>query len=194
MLAFYQLWLDDLYPKAQFLDALAMVEKMGHKKKIITERMNWINEGKPKSVHQDSLFDEPVLPPREYTDAEARTRIAPVFQSLVSQRPKTPDLFGDDDEDDIYGATPKRATQPRAGGSSNTDSVYGGAQASLFGPARVVDDGPPEDDLDALMAESEALLAGTENPQPSDPKNGSTAQEDDFDDDMEAMAEMEMDM
>ncbi|OAR05650.1 hypothetical protein LLEC1_04908, partial [Akanthomyces lecanii] len=52
LLSFYQLWLDDLYPKARFLDALAMVEKAGHKKRLMTARNEWLNECKPKPTEE----------------------------------------------------------------------------------------------------------------------------------------------
>ena len=40
----YQLWLDDLYPRAKFADGLAMIEKLGHTKRIQTMRRHWISE------------------------------------------------------------------------------------------------------------------------------------------------------
>lgn len=48
MLNMYQLWLDDLYPRAKFADALAMVEKVGHTKRMQMMRKDWIDEGKPR--------------------------------------------------------------------------------------------------------------------------------------------------
>jgi len=44
----YQLWLDELYPRAKFMDGLAIIEKLGHKKKLQIFRRSWIDEGKPK--------------------------------------------------------------------------------------------------------------------------------------------------
>ncbi|EOD49130.1 Replication fork protection component Swi3 [Neofusicoccum parvum] len=48
LLNMYQLWLDDLYPRAKFADGLAIIEKLGHKKRMQIMRREWINEGKPK--------------------------------------------------------------------------------------------------------------------------------------------------
>lgn len=42
MLSLYQLWLDDLFPKAKFLDALSMVEKAGHKSAVAKKRKEWM--------------------------------------------------------------------------------------------------------------------------------------------------------
>ncbi|KAH8883139.1 Swi3-domain-containing protein [Thozetella sp. PMI_491] len=128
LISFYQIWLDDLFPKAKFLDALAMVEKAGHKTSMHKMRMEWINEGKPKSSvdNEDNGEDlEPSAPSEP-------TTMAPVFE--MAARTKTPaprddDLFGDD----IYSATPQKKT----GNTSNEDV-------------------PEDDDLDALMAEAEA--------------------------------------
>jgi replication fork protection complex subunit Csm3/Swi3 len=53
----YQLWLDDLYPRAKFADGLAMIEALGHKKRIQMMRKEWINEGKPRGP-ADSDLDE----------------------------------------------------------------------------------------------------------------------------------------
>jgi replication fork protection complex subunit Csm3/Swi3 len=47
MLNMYQLWLDDLYPRAKFADGLAIIEKLGHTKRIQAMRKQWIDEGKP---------------------------------------------------------------------------------------------------------------------------------------------------
>jgi len=48
----YQLWLDDLFPKAKFADGLTMVEKVGHKKQLQMMRREWIDEGKPKPAEE----------------------------------------------------------------------------------------------------------------------------------------------
>ena len=49
----YQLWLDDLYPRAKFRDALSMVEKLGHSKRMQITRRTWIDATKP-SRREDS--------------------------------------------------------------------------------------------------------------------------------------------
>lgn len=187
LLSFYQLWLDDLFPKARFLDALSMVEKLGHKKRIQMMRMEWINEGKPRPSEPEdeepqSIFDEPTLPPREPTAA----RIAPIFERRQSERPKTPADDVPDDEEDLYGATPL-ANRTRPAGDQAASAVGG---PGLFGPAKAgaANDEPPEDDLDALFAEGELdepVAGSSVQPKPA-PRH-----EDNFDDDEEAMMEMD---
>ncbi|CAG8959846.1 hypothetical protein HYFRA_00001755 [Hymenoscyphus fraxineus] len=189
LLQFYQLWLDDLFPKARFLDALAMVEKMGHKKMMQSARVEWINEGKPRSsVHEDSIFDEPELPAGE-KDVREKTpqRTAPIFEKTLTERPKTPsgsnldDLF---DDDDLYDATPKpvRANPTDSGSQSNTAE----GSKSIFGPRKETapDDEVPDDDLDALLAEEEMM----QNSKPAAPV--ARPAEPDFADEMEIMDEM----
>lgn len=144
LLSFYQEWLDDLFPKATFLDALAMVEKTGHKTVIKTERMKWIDEGKPKSSIED---DDDLFGGRQPSPPKEPTRVAPIFDKSGAARATTPsndDLF----EDDIYNATPRARTT---------------------GPSRQVEDVPGEEDLDALMAEAE----GGSDPATSIPVFGS---------------------
>lgn len=53
MLNMYQLWLDDLYPRAKFADALAIIEKVGHSRRMQMMRKDWIDEGKPKRSRED---------------------------------------------------------------------------------------------------------------------------------------------
>ncbi|TKX26345.1 chromosome segregation in meiosis protein 3 [Elsinoe australis] len=57
LLNMYQLWLDDLYPRAKFADGLAMIEKLGHKKRIQMMRKEWIDEAKPKPQELEREHD-----------------------------------------------------------------------------------------------------------------------------------------
>jgi replication fork protection complex subunit Csm3/Swi3 len=41
----YQLWLDELYPRAKFSDGLSMIEKLGHSRRLQIMRKEWIDEG-----------------------------------------------------------------------------------------------------------------------------------------------------
>jgi replication fork protection complex subunit Csm3/Swi3 len=164
-----------------------MVEKLGHKKRIQMMRMDWINEGKLKEpVQEDSIFDEPMLPPREVSDRNnAPPRVAPIFEKSQIERPKTPDVNGDS-EDNLYDATPKiLRTQINESAAS---AAEGG---SLFGPRKTAVPKEPEDDLDALLAEQEMeeMNAG-KRPGATIQGHSMTAPEPDFDDEMEAMAEM----
>ncbi|KAI2619755.1 Swi3-domain-containing protein [Hypomontagnella submonticulosa] len=158
LLSFYQLWFDDLFPKAKFMDAAAMAEKAGHKKYMRIKRMEWIDEGKPKPPALDDdedLFGESNNQPEERSAAIFPARVAPIFQNRESERPKTPTRDDvPDDDDDIYGATPL-ASRPQPASSmfgNGGTGITTTPGTSLFGNGAE----PDEDDLDALMAEEEA--------------------------------------
>lgn len=173
-----------------------MVEKVGHKRQMQVARMEWINEGRPKSsVDEDILFDDPALPTEESGQREKTApRIAPIFEKVATQRPKTPSADADADAEmaDLYDATPRAARQPAQ--TENHSSIFGGDNGggSLFGPAKgAVDDGPPEDDLDALLAEEEMIQAESSKSQAAPTVSKPPLQENNFDDEMEALAEMD---
>ncbi|KAF9740177.1 hypothetical protein PMIN04_001801 [Paraphaeosphaeria minitans] len=58
MLNMYQFWLDELYPRAKFADGLAMIEKLGHSKRVQMMRKEWIDEGKPKHNAREDEDEE----------------------------------------------------------------------------------------------------------------------------------------
>lgn len=194
MLAFYQLWLDDLYPKAKFLDALSMVEKLGHKKRMHNMRMEWISESKPRSsVHNDSIFDLPFDEADDTARAAGRekstARVAPIFEkNAEAPRPHTPPINTTDHG--LYDVTPTtaRISHPQH------ESVSEPERGSIFGPGKSTtndedNDAPPEDDLDALLAEEEdqGRTAARVSAQTEKMAEMAPTDRDDFDDDMEAM-------
>ncbi|EGO53235.1 hypothetical protein NEUTE1DRAFT_73667 [Neurospora tetrasperma FGSC 2508] len=188
LLSFYQEWLDDLFPKATFVDALAMCEKAGHKTTLRNARLKWIAEGKPRSTAVEEEEDgdregQPSAPTEP-------TRMASIFEKATGARSKTPTI--DDNslgDDDIYNATPRR-NQPTAapgdipdddeldalmaeaesgaapGASKATNN--GAASDSIFGGGAInrrprPSEVPDDDDLDALMAEAESYRPSTTN-------------------------------
>ncbi|KAK1596998.1 replication fork protection component Swi3-domain-containing protein [Colletotrichum navitas] len=170
LLAFYQLWLDDLFPKAKFLDALAMVEKAGHKKQIALKRMDWINEGKPKPWEADE--DKMEEGTQSTAQKKDMTPLAPaVTMGTKEQRPITPEGGHMPDDDDIYEATPRVPVGRRERERSN----------------RPIEE-PEDDDLDVLIAEAEAVYqAQAQSRQAPDVKSVT----EDFADEEAAMAEMD---
>lgn len=241
LLSFYQEWLDDLFPKAKFIDALAMVEKAGHNKTLRNLRVDWINEGRPKATVVEDGGD--AEPDTEQQDAPKQAeRVVPTFEA--SGRPRTPeldDLFGGDN---IYNATPQAETRKSDGGEPDEDELdalmamedagdapaktSSGGYQSIFGDGKPKAPEPPpaddddddldalmaeaeaektsdqkvvpaapktraddEDDLDALMAEEEAHTAAEERTIPVGSKAASKEKMPDFDDEEEAMAEMD---
>ncbi|KAL7948029.1 replication fork protection component Swi3 domain-containing protein [Trichoderma barbatum] len=135
LLSFYQLWLDDLFPKARFLDALAMVEKAGHKKALVTARSEWINEGRTKASNNDDDADLDIGAVAITEDSQTTEGGIP-----TQGRQKTPERDDIPDDDDLYGATPRAAAR----------------STNALRPAPS-NDAPDDDDLEALMAEAESM-------------------------------------
>ncbi|KAL4915151.1 replication fork protection component Swi3-domain-containing protein [Aspergillus aurantiobrunneus] len=54
LLNFYQLWLDDLFPRAKFADGLAIIERLGHSRSLQTMRRAWIDEEKLKPTDDET--------------------------------------------------------------------------------------------------------------------------------------------
>ncbi|KAF2204815.1 Swi3-domain-containing protein [Delitschia confertaspora ATCC 74209] len=142
MLNMYQLWLDDLYPRAKFADGLSLIEKLGHTKRIQFIRKEWIDEGKPKST----------------TEAE------PEDADFVNtdERANRGSIAGDNAEG-MEGITATSAMSEgnaldRANGRTN--SLHQAEHASRRRSA----DEPDEDELDALFTEDKALNSNTEAP------------------------------
>lgn len=84
MLNMYQLWLDDLYPRAKFADALAIIEKVGHTKRIQVDRKAWIDEGKPRRPAES---DEDELDANVPDEAPAQDRQEATEGSEVDRNP-----------------------------------------------------------------------------------------------------------
>ena len=124
-------------------------------------RMDWINEGKPKTTAEDDYdFPEgPSLPARE------PARIAPIFEKRpeTAARATTPNMDNPFGDDDIYNATPRAKTTERTNGGAPDDDEL---------DALMAQDEPDDDEMDALMAQEaeEAQRARRSNGVNSAPK------------------------
>ncbi|EFX05138.1 replication fork protection component [Grosmannia clavigera kw1407] len=160
LLSMYQLWLDDLFPKARFGDALAMVEKEGHKASMHKMRMEWINESKPRD-HGDSDAEGQ---PGEHEDAQPAQQSGPrpSVPSQGEKEPLQPQTQTQTQPQPQAAPQPQPQPRPRQTGTSSGDpmeedlldeDLYG---ASPVRPSRrhEADEVPDEDELDALMAEA----------------------------------------
>ena len=160
----YQLWLDDLYPRAKFADGLAIIEKLGHSKRIQMMRKEWIEEGKPKAaeeIDQGNNHNEDTG--RSEVNAEQNI---PVERTTVE--------------------TDSETSVPDDAAITIEEPTNNGARAS-----------PDGDEIDALLAEESALEPLDNNllisgiAIASRPSKPTAVQDDEFADDMEAMAEMD---
>ena len=131
-------------------------------------RREWINQGKPK--------DEPES--AKHFSVEQGTKAPdPRFTNTV--RVETPKLGSD--KDSLYGAIGQQALveESRKRIISSTESLF---VSDDEGPG----DQPPEDDLDALLAKDQTISPTSI---PSSLQNADTPRkEENFDDEMEAMA------
>ncbi|KAJ5708034.1 hypothetical protein N7488_007835 [Penicillium malachiteum] len=98
LLNFYQLWLDDLFPRAKFADGLTMIEKLGHTKRIQTMRREWIEEEKRKVFAKSTESDEIIrlgdLPTGTSTDPNGTTHNSTTLPSgSQGQSAADDDLF-----------------------------------------------------------------------------------------------------
>ncbi|KAK6422317.1 chromosome segregation in meiosis-related protein [Oleoguttula sp. CCFEE 5521] len=154
MLNSYQLWLDDLYPKAKFRDALAMVEKLGHSKRMQVSRRAWMEESKASQRGDDGQFGDADADGGAGASGDVPGGTEPIFPdqdlnvSLAGQAGRSPgnDLEDPpDDELDALLAEHAHDVQHGARGQQ-PQSVHRGPFED--------DDEPDEDELDALMAEA----------------------------------------
>ncbi|KAL8862343.1 MAG: hypothetical protein Q9178_001352 [Gyalolechia marmorata] len=179
LLKIYQLWLDDLYPRAKFADGLAMIEKLGHKKRIQIMRREWIHEGKPREKYND--MDAPkgaegVFRP----DSKPKNHVTVVDNDRIDKTPGTKQMSNLHNED-------------LSGGFPDLDKTVNDGSETLFLSNDAFDNQTPEDDLDALLAEStddnegrQLVLSNTPRRHEDFPQD----REDNFDDDLEALAEI----
>jgi replication fork protection complex subunit Csm3/Swi3 len=187
----YQLWLDDLFPKAKFMDGVSMIEKLGHKKRMQMMRREWIQEGKPKPPRDDDEEDF-VIPTEDAVPADTSASNTEKQSSNVESRSETQQTggalarnnhnpFGEEepDEDELDALLAESEDVPA---SNDTQ------------PAE--DQEPDEDELDALMAEDaindhapKSLFGGPVSATTA--ANAAPTRQDEFDDDEEAMAGMD---
>ncbi|KAJ5532120.1 Chromosome segregation in meiosis protein 3 [Penicillium frequentans] len=187
LLNFYQLWLDDLYPRAKFTDGLAMIEKLGHTKRIQTMRKEWIDDEKRKVF--ENYTDTRDLPTRLSSDQNGgATKEMPnstTIQAAADGSGSPDDLFMPDPE----GTIRQSVSHPAPDDDDLEDLLreqYENMPGEQQAAKQMPNDGLDDDDLDDLLREQdEDMLKG---PQPAKqvPKSG----HDDFDAEYEAMNEM----
>lgn len=220
MLNLYQLWLDDLYPKAKFKDGLTMVEKLGHTKRMQVSRRAWIDESKSFRRREDEDV-EMRIGDVEGQAQEGNDEIFPVPKDPVREQQQSgegADAPDEDELDALMGEEPG-AVAPTKTASNGPTKSQGPFQddnepdedeldALLNEDARPTDqptkqttkqkgpfedDEDDEDDEDALLAEEPQTSGanGNVNHKSSNiPQSTSRGEEADFADDEEAMAEM----
>ncbi|KAL9058353.1 MAG: hypothetical protein Q9162_001808 [Coniocarpon cinnabarinum] len=172
----HELWLDELFPKAKFADGLSIIEKVGHSRRMQIMRREWIDEERhPRAT----------TPPADdvVSNDDANDGTGDAFMSGAQQTAVEDDgpLFVEQDE-------PNRPANNQRGEHDTQDSD--GAQIPNENSAGAGSTlAAEEDDLDRLLAEEEAVAESGDTR--AHEISGSPAL-DDFADDMEAMAAMDM--
>ena len=183
LLNIYQLWLDDLYPRAKFADGLAIIEQLGHTRRMQIMRREWIDEAKSKDSPARGSTTKVQASAGEATVSDAQDNSSNPVRT--HDRSKTP-IGNDVDDDELYSATPRKILDRRR---TEPDVDI---DESLF-VSEVENDNPPSgDELDALLAEEEdrnRSNASDFNVQPHPMKSKEV--EPAFDDEMEAMADID---
>lgn len=179
MLNLYQLWLDDLYPKAKFKDGLAMVEKLGHTKRMQVSRRAWIDESKGFRRRED---EDAEMRLGDITgQGEDNDEIFPIpsvsKESGLGQEQSGggADAPDDDELDALMGEEPAAAAPPNITGNGPTKSQ---------GPFED-DDDPDEDELDALL--NEDLRPAVQSAQQATKPKGPFEDDEDDEDELDAL-------
>src|SRR5215469_15677709 len=170
MLRMYQLWLDDLYPRAKFSDGLQIIEKLGHTKEMQTFRKQWIDEDKPK--------------PSDQAEIEIRPANSSTSDTLAQQ------ASGNESAQQVS-ATPCRVDEPSLQSGLNDKNT------SRQSPHVGSSDQPEDDEMDVLLAaeslqdsHQEDSIFGTRRQANISGMENSIANE--FEDDEDALREMDM--
>ncbi|KAJ5683177.1 hypothetical protein N7462_006342 [Penicillium macrosclerotiorum] len=168
LLSFYQLWLDDLFPRAKFADGLTMIEKLGHTKRIQTMRREWIEEEKPRRLGDHEplhyLSDGKALPIKASSDYPSAGHAEPQDQPSERRPQHTTSTPGIADQD-LFMPDPEGQARPLI---SHPESDY--------------------DDLDDLLREQDDYMSGEPDPVGNAPNTDA----DSFDAEYEAMQEFGM--
>ncbi|EKG20321.1 Replication fork protection component Swi3 [Macrophomina phaseolina MS6] len=195
LLKMYQLWLDDLYPRAKFGDGLAIIEKLGHKKRMQIMRKEWINEGKPRPS-EDVETDFPEGGQDAQDPTAGTTRADDEHQETEPRSDGERHQATEAQTSNTDTAPSQRAGEPH---EDELDALLAADMPFSSGvhaaPSQQADE-PDEDELNALLAEE---MNGNEPLGRSGPGQASNSrkspleknQDDEFADEMEAMEGLE---
>lgn len=181
----YQLWLDALYPRAKFADGLAIIEKLGHTKKMQLLRRDWINESKVQvTKNETSDHDQKPAPVKQ---REAELRQSPSTLSNEVHSPESHPAAESTSHGD-----PNSIRSSTADHTSNW-LIDQDPNESLFISENEGGDQSSEDELDAIHTEDIIEDSRTRKSDFGNPQTSPVAIERsgaEFDDEMEAMASM----
>jgi replication fork protection complex subunit Csm3/Swi3 len=201
LLNYYQLWLDDLYPRAKFADGLQLVEKAGHSRRMQTMRREWIDEGKPWYLREKEAkkkVDKEERDRDREQEAEGKHAGEEGLMSGANNEPLTTAMGEEDDSLFIPESRTKGDAEKEDVALPDDDELDAllaqqetrATSRPSTAPKRIVeDDSEGEDDLDALLAEQETRqkAPAASAPLPK-PQNLPFGEDDDEDmDDLDAL-------
>ncbi|KAJ5580122.1 uncharacterized protein N7459_006107 [Penicillium hispanicum] len=166
LLNFYQLWLDDLFPRAKFADGLTIIEKLGHTKRMQTMRREWIDDEKRR------VFDHLETPREVLENRDLPTRLSSkqIAGEVVVPRENID-------------------TRPLQNEADTTDKdLFMPESKGMTRPLLPSHPEPDDDDLDDLLREQDEALSM----QPDAISSMLKKVHDDFDAEYEAMNELGM--
>lgn len=160
-----------------------MIEKLGHTKRMQTIRKEWIREGKPRGTLEGLESSQQKAEGRGRSSGAAQNHSSTMAPFEKARSPVHTNVV-DEEDHAAYAAAPRPAKEDDKAKCTDT------SKDSLFIPddeEETLGDEPPDDDLDALLAEDETRSAKMVafSPRKAPP---TSQMEDNFDDDMEAMA------
>lgn len=181
----YQLWLDALYPRAKFADGLAIIEKLGHTKRMQSLRRDWINESKVQVTKNETCDHGQKAAPVEERESELRQSPSTPSKEVHSHEanPRA-ESTSHGDPNSIRSST----ADPTSNWPINQDPNEG-----LFVSENEGEDQMSEDDLDDIRIEDIIEDPRTRKSDFGVPQTSSVAIERsgaEFDDEMEVMASM----
>ena len=154
-----------------------MIEKLGHTKRMQAVRKEWINEGKPGDDHDSG---EPMFENSGHHQSSAASVQHPVpdAHQAVRKRASDQDISSEDKAFRPTEALPRAEENPFI--KATADSIF-------LSDVEEGNDAPLEDDLDVLLAEHD-VKAKIQRSAPAQHHGDSGEKNDNFDDEMEAMA------
>lgn len=155
MLNLYQLWLDDLYPKAKFRDALTMAEKLGHSKRMQVSRRAWIEETKSSQRQDDNDEDDRPTGPSDQQEKDSDPILRPGAGGGAKEHDPQDftDQMPEEDDMDALLAEEARAAQAKP-------QPIRSRQKGTFEDDNEESE-PDEDELEALWAEERTRIQQT---------------------------------
>lgn len=175
LLACYQLWLDDLYPRARFSDGIAIIEKLGHSKRMQIMRKEWINEGRTNHAGSDSV---------RATNSTVPLSVPEDPNTSASNNISVGESFGEQTSATLGSTLFTARDQTQGSGDEN------GHSKKVLHPEPEEPPMEEYDDLDALLAEQElepsSTIARENNGKTSHPGPSKPTVEE-YDDDLDAL-------